>query len=492
MMKRLIRRLTFFVVLFVFVSEVSAQEQDYVPTPCQSIRNTFSSIKEHKSIVRSNNDYRVVHIQYNEPLSGLLHTFVIKRFSPEYEIALSANFNIGAPFCITDMRIYNGEFYYCGTVVSDVLDMEGNPITYGVVGHFSPQAFFSGSGHMYVTEVKEVSTLTRLEINTSSSQLELISAIGTKDNNTNACIVELRHVALTGGTMWTKNLDYLNPTFDIYFSDIMYTGDSLTLLSQFKCSNNYLPGHASYDTRHQMFLLDRSGIDGFSTLLAPIWTHNMAQYNIDNDSYCKFHSNRCPMRLCHIDVADNGFGVAFGVRETELYKGGIRLFPFGNTWYYDSCIYYRTGVHAEIRDIGNLHGTSQLFVVSEDATYSNGLVTLPTLGSAAHDVYWLVDTGYTYNSISQSHGTVLVDVDITGHKGPSDYTLFQQSINSLILPSCFTKVEHHYDVFAGKHSSSLLVNWCTEKKEEPIWKEVELTEIELKVDDECKKCGYMD
>ena len=434
MMKCLTKQLTFLVILLVLASEVSAQEYDYVPTPCQSRWTTFSSIKEHTSIVRSSSDYRVVHIQYNEPSSGLLHTFVIKRFSPEYEVAVSVNFNIGDPYYITDMRIYNGECYYCGTVVTDILDMEGNPITYGVVGHFSPQAFFSGSGHMYITEVREVSTLTRLEINTCSNQLELISAIGTKDNNTNACVVELRRVALTGGAMWTKYLDYIDPTFDIVFSDIMFTGDSLTLLSQFKCSNNYLPRHVSYDTRHQMFLMDRSGIDGFSTLPAPIWTHNMAQYCIDNDSYCKFHSDRCPMRLCHINDDDNGFGVAFGVRETELYMGGIRVFPFGDAWHYDSCIYYRTAAHAEIRDMGNLHGTSRLFVVSEDVTYSNGLVTLPALGSATHDVYWLVDTGCAYNSISQSHGTVFVDVDITGHKGLSDYTLFQQNINSLFYP----------------------------------------------------------
>ena len=491
-MKNNKRRLIVFVLLLVLASEMLAQGEVSVLPPCQSIWEEYGYVTEKTSIVRSDSDYRVVHAQYDEPSTGmLLHTFVITRFSPApaFEIVLNTDFNIGYPISITDMRVYLGEWYFCGTMETDLVDVGGNFITYGIVGHFSPQAMLGGSGQMKITVVNEVSHLTRLEINLDNTQRELISVIGDKDQGATPCILELAHVSVFGVPVWTMKLNYLNPTFDIFLSDIMYTGDSITLLSQFKCANNYPPNHSNYDTRHQMFMLDRFDKNGCSSMSSPIWTHNMAHYMIDNSSYCKFHYDRCPMRLCHINDDEKGFGVAFGVEETDDYLGGIRLFPFNNAWHYDSCIYYRTDAHAQIKDIGNLNRTDRLFVVSDDVTYSKGLVTVPILGNVAHDVHWLMNSGYTYNSAAQSHSANLVDIDIVGHSSSLNYILFQQNITNFQLPICFFKNVSHYSVFPEKNASKLLVNWYSEDLNEPDWKNVEFTEIVPKHNNLCKECG---
>jgi hypothetical protein len=469
-------------------ARVSAQG---VPTPCQSVWTDYSPIEEETSIVRSDNLYRVVHVQQEDPLTGeVLHTFVIRSNYLGTEVAfttyLTPNAGTVSSIKITDMRLYNGECYFCGTLDAMYLDPLGNPVTHGIVGHFSPQAIMSSSGYVSYYIVDETSHLTRLAVNKASNQLVLVSIIGYRDHGTTSCMVELKQ---TGIMSWTIRLDYLESPDDILFSDIMYAGDSITLLSQMRCANDFPPNHSNYDPRHQMFLLDRFSKDGCNNDYNPYGIHYMAHYYVNDACHGNFHLKGFPMRLCHINDGYYGFGVAYGVEETAEYQGGIRLFPFNDAWRYDSSIYYRTGHTSIIKDIGNLHGTDRLFVVSEDASNPQGVVTLPMLGSATHDVPRLVDPNYTYNSAGQCTGTVNIDIDITGHDGSSYYTLFQQNITDLTLPSCFNKPVFHYSVFPEKRAAELVVKWKFIDLDMRQWEYPEITEIEVKTDKLCRKCG---
>lgn len=467
-------------------SAVWAQEPEYVPTPCQSRWTDYVPVKEGNSIVRSEANYRVVHTQYEDQTTGQVsHTFVIKDYYSGVETALSTNFNTVYPVYITDMRLYGGICYFCGRVETDVVNWSGIPTTYGIVGRFSPQALPLGLGDLQFRWVTEVSQFTRLAV-TNSNQWPLISLIGLKEGQNTSCMVELKQ---TGATTWEMYLDDLTMPGGVFFSDILNTGDSLTLLVQWECANNYPPGYIDYDTRHQIFMLDRFSKNGCHNDISPLTMHYMAHYTIPDDSYCKFHYNKCQMRLSRINDYYYGFCVAFGVEESVENMGGIRLFPFSNPWNIDSCIYYRTGVHSVVKDLSNLLGTGQLLAVTEDVSHNEGLVSLPTLGSASHDVPWLVGTGNGYSSIAQNTNAISTNIDITGHNSSWIYRMFQQDIFELDMPSCFYVQNHHYSVFPELKPAILVVVWNSKEYAFSKWEKADLFEIDLETEDVCKKCG---
>lgn len=486
----LVKILAATVMLMALPPKMRAQD---VPYPCQSVWTEYDPIKEESSIVRSDNYYRVVHVQHNDPSTGMRpHTFIIKSIYTGLEVAVTTYFSnqgeTASPIDITDMRMHNGECYFCGTLHTGYVDYNGSPVTHGIVGHFSPQAILNASGYVTYYIVEETSRLTRLAINLASNQRPLVSAIGYKDNYGTSCMVELKQ---TGIMSWSLRLNYLESPDDINFADILYAGDSITLLSQMKCANNYPPSHGSYDTRHQIFMLDRFSKDGCYNDCSSGGMHYMAHYYIDDASYCKFHPDGYPMLLCHVDGSSYGFGAAYGVDETVENTGGIRLFPFNHAWKYDSCIYYRTGKSVIVKDIGNLFGTGILFLVSIDASHGKGVITLPKLGSATHDVPFLIDPGntHTYNSVSWNSGTVNIDIDITGHDEASKYTLFQQNITNPTLPSCFNKPNLHYEVFSEKRAAMLVVKWKSELLDMRQWEYPDIEETVFTTDWVCRKCG---
>ena len=482
----MIKILTGLFLLLARPSDIWAQGPEYVPTPCQSRWTDYVPVKENNSIVRSGANYRVVHTQYEDPSTGeVSHTFVIKDFNSGLEVAIGTDFNTAHPVYITDMRMYYGVCYFCGRVVTDVVNMYGVPITYGIVGRLSPQALPMGLGVLQFRKVPEVSQFTRLEV-TKSNQWPLISLIGLKQDLNTSCMVELKQ---TGTMAWEMYFDSLTMPEGVFFSDILNAGDSLTLLSQWECANDYPPGHPNYDTRHQIFMLDRFSKDGCHYDINPVSIRFMPHYTIPNDSYCKFHHNKCQMRLSRIYDYDNKFCAAFGVEETQGNTGGIRLFPFSTPWNIDSCLYYETGDYPIVKDLNNLSGTGQLLAVTEDASHNDGLVSLPTLGSASHDVPRLTGAGNGYSSIAQNYNTVGVNVDITGHNSSWTYRLFQQDVYVLGTPSCFNVLERHYSVFPELKSAQLVVQWGSREIQFSKWEDAEYFEIDLEVEEKCKKCG---
>ena len=491
----LIKILTALCLLVAKPSYVWAQADDYVPTPCQSKWTEYGPQGENTSIVRSNHNDEVVHLQYHEPLTGMTsHTFVIEKFSTGLTVPITTYFNVYDSTVysvdITDMRLYDEECYFCGTVTWTAVDIFGNHTTHGIVGHFSPQAMLAGSGNVVYYIISETSHLTRLAITTHNNGLTLISAIGYTDQGSIPCMVELQQVL--GITEWYVRMDKIKmPVGYIDFADIMYTGDSLSLLSQMPCVNDYPPLHEYYDIRHQWFLLDRFGPDGCYHDRSGMGPYFMAHHRLEDDSYCKFHHDRDPMRLFRIYDEERLFGVAYGVDETYDPMGGIRLFPFRHIWKYDSCMYYSTGRLAKVLDIGNIYNTGQLLLVSWHFGRIRNLVTLPALGSATHNVRWLSEPGgvsnYTFNSIGE-RSDIGYSFDITGHNSSSVYTRFNQALD-FSLPSCFTSSIHHYEVFEEKRAAELIVEWKFDPLEDAKWVVAETQMNKMEEDVVCKKCG---
>ena len=462
-----------------------SQGDDYVPTPCQSTWKKYSGIQESSSNIRSDNNYRVSHVQNMNTTTGIMeHVFFILNYSSGVETAITTTFNIydgsDGAYSITDMELFGGECYFCGQLLTPYLDLNGNPIAKGFVGHFSPQAIQVGSGNLLFYDVSDVSSLPRLTVTRRYDGYPLVSLIAKMANNGSDRLMEIYAVSPSS---WEYRFDTLNTPLNVIFSDIQASADSITLLSQMKCDNDHPDEYDDYDYRHQVFLLDRFGLSGCSNSYYPT-EHYMAYY-LMND-FCNFHYRNAPMALSRMGYDGYGFAVAFGVKEDGVSHTGIRLFPFNNAWSYDSCIYYRLGPYTTIEEMGNMSGTNTLFLLSRDNTHPNRMITIPNWG-ASHSTTVMYSTNYNLSSLTQ-RGTGNY-IDITARDGSKTYHLFNQSTFLLSYPSCFDKGTYTYSVLPQRNAVMMYTDWDFIDEKSITWKEAEFLDMDKPVDDVvCKKC----
>lgn len=481
-----------FIMLIIAPTIIWGQSDSLVRTyqsPCQSEWTEYN-FTDQNSIVRSNNQNHVTYIHEKTNRGYRRHIFVVRNNSMIPVAAFSTLFVDCCQNCfcptvtISDMRLFNRTCYFCGKWVSPMSIINHDPITKGFIGHFRIDDMLTGTGSVFYMIIDTVSQLSRLAISPYIGSSVLISAIGNTKVTHRDCILEMNDL----NHEWKMRYDTLFNNQKIVFSDIMAMGDSLTLLSQYKCDNDNLPGSNDYDNCHQVFMLDRFDKRGCYYTCNPPGFHDMAFYVMQPTENCYFHYNKTPMRLLHINNYNNEFGVAFGVEEADGNDGGIRLFPFKHAWKYDSCIYYRTGVHTKIQDIGNLYNTNNLFVLSQSSTHTNGMISVPLLGSASHDVTWLTNSFNTYESLTQKIGGN--HIDISGHNGSYDFILFDQNINSLPLESCFTKTVYQYEVLPARSATRNNMEWESLEKEVKIqWVKAETTTLNLDLDVICNFCS---
>ena len=437
-------------------SVANAQVDDYVPAPPISARIQYDTIYEDNSIVRSDNSYRVVHIEHKENTTGInLHTFIIKEVPNGNETVFTTRFNAHDStqydVYITDMELHNGECYFCGTLYLPIMDVFNHYISLGLVGHFSPQAMSVSSGVLFFNTVNNTAMLTHLAISRGDTNHVLISAVGEMEGSHTACLAE---VAMGPTMMWKAKINHIPSLEKIYFSDILNNLDSITLLAQFRCNNDHTPDFGDYDHNHQVFLLDRFSLAGCSHDITPSATHYMAHYSLDNQNY-KFHHNLTPMLLCNI--YETNFGVAFGVERDEMTEGGIRYFSFSNIWQFDSSIYYKTGRSPQVIDIGSLKYTNRPFFLSWDMQNRNRIVSIPDLSDPNHFVSLLSSTSHRINSLARLRSGNYID--ITGHDDNSLFNLYSQDLDMLDRSSCFVKTNRNYSIFKAINKAMLVVEW---------------------------------
>ena len=411
----------------------------------------YDTMQEQHSIVRSDQYHRVIHVQNHNATLGInYHTFIVKSYLNDMEMTfgtwLSCN-DIG----ISDMELYNGECYFCGSSTSTLMNSNNEYERRGIVGHFSPQAMIAGSGTIQYYEVEYTVSLRHLAVTHYDTTMALISAVGEMDNGA-ACIAEIAQYPSAG---WRATLDYLPQVSQIMFSDILNTGTDLILLSQLKCSNPFYIGNSNYDPNHQVFLLDKFSRSGCHHDHSPSSIHYMAHYYIDNEDY-SFHSNKASMLLCNLD---NGkFGVSYASNNSNNSIGAIRLFLFPDIWTYCNSLFYKTGGYSAIRDIGSLSNTNQPFILSQDQTYTKGLISVPDLNGLNGNVVFLTDNDeYSLHSLSQHRNSSYID--ISGHGTGNKFHRFDQYLQSSTWSSCFEKSESPYTVYPEREGSLFAANW---------------------------------
>ena len=458
-------------------------------SPCQSEWTKYNNISEINSIVRSNSYNHVVYVCEESPSPRKRHTFFVRNNSMTPVTAFSTYFvdPCNADLCpwveISDMRLFESTCYFCGKCVSPLYNINGEYISTGFVGRFKINDMMNGSGSVECQTFTETTKLTRLAISKNDNSKILISAIGIAKNKNRDCILELED----SGSVWKKRIDTIAERTEIIFSDIMTFGDSITLLAQYTCGNDNLPESYDYDNNHELFFLDRFDLNGcYHTCIANP-SHNMFKYNMSSSESYIFHYNKAPMRLFHINDNYKMFGVAFGVEKWNGSMGGIRLFQFQNVQQYSKCLFYQTGLHAEIKDVGNIYNSDVLFVLSQDNTHTNGLITIPLAGGASQDVIWLTKDTYTFNSLTQKIGGN--HIDISGHDNSFGFHLFDQNINQLSLPSCFDVTNNQYEVFPKRNANTLNITWKHGGSEKFDWGKAEINTIDIDLDIICNFCN---
>ena len=450
---------------------------------CQSTWTGYDSVRENTSFVRGSGYYKVELIQsWNSVTGAKPHTFIITKYGSTTEKVIKTYFNLsGCEVRITDMRLFHGNCYFCGTVKYPFDD-----VTSGIVGHFSVGLVYSGTGNIYVHTGTEASHLSRLaisEVNINNTTKTVVSIIGKQNHGNTECLLELTD---DGSATWHMKVDRVYYPDRILFSDLLNTGDSLTLLAQFKCTNSEFPNGSNYDFSHQIFMLDRFGLGGCSTTYTPSSPYYMMQYLMALSENCSYHYSNAPMRLFHIDDLFNKFGAVFGVRKTSVSLGGMRLFTFQNARQCDSSLYYTTGIHPIIKDVGNIYKSKYLFVISSDDSNTNGVLSSPVFGGASQDVTLLRSPSYSVSSLAQRMlGNY---IHITGHNSVGAFMRYEQYGLSFADPTCFNKVSRQYTVFPEKRADLLVVKWEFEEKDDFEWDRAEVFPLEPKKDTVCQKC----
>ena len=455
---------------------------------CQSTWTGYSVIDEMSSIVRSNSQNHIVHTQRKNVQTGVLtHTFVIKDNTTSPERAFRTYFNAADSTCwsvdVTDMRLFDDLCYFCGTIKHTYVNYLGEYVTHGIIGRFEPHQILNGTGTIQCLEVEETAHLTHLAISRASESQLLVSAIGDISWTGTACMVE---AVYCGGQEWNLKLDTLETPQGVIFSDIMTVRDSIRLLMQYKCNDDSPFGSNNYDYRHQLFMMDCFGQNGCYASYNTSMLYYLAHYDLALDGNYFFHYNNAPMRLGHLNDLDKQFCVAFGVEETDGVHGGLRFFPFKHQWKYDSCIYYRMGSQTEIREVGNLYRTATVMLLSKDNQHSNGVATLPMLGTATHNVTQLYTSAYAMNSFTQEF--VGDYIGISGHNNYKLLQLMDQDITQLVLPSCFDKQAFQYTSLGGQQAARLVAEWKFTDVITHHSKVISYSETDLAKSIVCKKC----
>ena len=455
---------------------------------CQSTWSRYGYLQEASSIVRGSGIMKVVHLQYWNPETGEYpHIFIVSRNFGDIDRAYKTYFSDPLKrFDITDMRLYNDTCYFCGNVKMDEVERGRSIANYGVIGRFPVYGMYWGTDTLFYKIVKETSRLSRLAISRAvidNKMTTVVSAIGNRFTTNEECLIEFTH---EGSSSWKMKVGGVSYPNGIIFSDLLNTGDSITLLSQFKCGDNILPGSNGYNFSHQIFLLDRFGLGGCSSSYSTPGPYYMMQYLMPLSDNCSYHLDEAPMRLFHIEDLDHKFGVAFGVRKTSVNIGGIRLFTFHNARQYDSSIYYKTGIHPIIKDVGNLNKRKYLFVISTDQSHPKGVMSSPEFGGTSPNVTLLSSSSYWINSLAQrSLGDY---VYMTGHNSSGEYMLYNQYGLNFGDPTCFDKEQGLYTVFPEKRADLLVVEWFFQKEKEIEWVWAELSPVETVRDTVCQKC----
>ena len=453
-----------------------------------------NNLTKANSIVRSNNIYRVAYIKEN---ATNRHTFLVKRKGSSTETAFYTYFFLpsspgvyGGSVVINDMRLYGDTCYFCGKEnTTNKYEFYGGTLvlkTNGFVGWFSITETLNGTGLMYYDTLPETTQLTRLAISKPDASTTLISAIGTQRPDRFPCIVEIRKTS----NAWNDwHYEYADNDADMVFSDIMTMRDSITLLAQFGCANDNLPGTIGYDNNHQVFLLDRYDLGGCYNMYYFIGFSIMVRYSMNPIENHYFHYDEAPMRLFHVNDLEKEFGVAFGVEEADGGDGGMRLFAFQNAWQYYSSLYYQTGDHAVLKDIGNQYKTDSLHVLSTDNTHTNGMVGVLSLSAVPHDVTWLTDNSYTYTYNSLTQKFTGDHIDISGRDGSDGFHLFDQDVHSLSMESCFNKAVYEYEVLPAHQGERYDVKWEFRDIKHPGWHTAGKIYPQITTTKECEECN---
>lgn len=489
--KRLVTAVIFIMVCVTAVAQTQSDSLDRDSrSSCQSTWTEYNNFTEASSIVRSNHLYRVVYVK---DYMTNRHTFFVKQRSSSTETAFYTFFcspsspgALGASVIINDMRLYGDTCYFCGKVILMKYEFYGGDLvrkTYGFVGFFSITKILNGTGSVYYDTLPEMTQLTRLAISKPDAWTTLISAIGTQRPNRLPCILEIEKT----NNVWTWRNEYVNSDFDMVFSDIMTMRDSITLLAQYSCANNNLPGTNGYDNNHQVFLLDRYDLGGCYNMNHTISFSSMVRYSMIPSEGYYFHYDEAPMRLYHINDLNSQFGVAFGVEEADGSSGGIRLFAFQNAWQYYRSLYYQIGRLAVVKEIGNLYKSDSLHVLSQDNVHTNGMVGVLSLSAVSHDVTWLTKNGYAYNSLTQKFTGD--HIDISGHDELFGFHLFDQDVHNLSLESCFNKEIHEYEVLPEHRGERHDVKWEFQDMRVRVWSIAEIFYPQISTSTECEKCN---
>ena len=447
-MNRIIRTSLYCCLLIIFwatANPVNAQEDSVDRSPyCWSEWWDFNGMTSSSTIIRDDNTYRIIHSQILDNTIGIfVHTFVIHKYSSGQDFVFKTTFGAtdfnDYSISITDMEIFDGFCYFCGSKIYDAVDMGGNPYSEGFVGKFSITALFSNYNYMEYNTVAKTRILRALTITipTNKSSIALVHLVGEMDywNNYAACIAELEQ---TTPYTWVSTLDYLPGTPKIYFSDIQRVASGVILAAQMACSNNYPYGSPTYDPNHQQFLLDGFSLSGCHHDHITSSPSNMALYTMDhNNDYC-FHLNKAPMKLCQ---GYGGLYLAFGVWENNNQNSGLRVFKFSysSPFSFDENSYYKMGgLSHEILDMV-CPPYHYPILLSKGTPYNKGIISIPPFVDPSQTA---VDTYFDNDMYIQSLSVPPTNnfIDISGSKSANNQLMrYRQDYTAWNENSCFEK-----------------------------------------------------